>query len=425
MPTSVYVHVDVNNFYVSCERIFHPALRHQGIVVLSNNDGCVVSRSNEVKQLGIPMGIPWFQLQPLAKRHHIHAYSSNYALYGDMSRRVVNILQRYSPHIEIYSIDECFLRIDDIDPIQQSFTKLGQEIRQCIQKETSLPVCVGFAATKTLAKLANHFAKKRREFNGVCDLISTNMSAQQHLMQTTPIGELWGIGRQLKEKMTKLGIITVADVQNASDDFLQRHFNIVIARMQQELRGISCLALEDIQTPKQQILSSRSFGQPVNILRELEAAVAYHTEKAVSKLRAQHSSCQALYIFLQTNRFQTSHYHHCVTQSLPYATDDLRLIMQAAMQGVQALFEDHVYYKKTGVILLGIQHKSQTTSLFENPSDNIKSATLMQTMDQLKQRFGQHSIQLASMQSDGLWHAKFEHKSPDYTTSWQDLPKVK
>lgn len=422
---SLYFHVDVNNFYVSCERVFNPALVRQPVVVLSNNDGCVVSRSNEVKALGIKMGTPWFQLSPIAKRFHIRAFSSNYALYGDMSRRVVDILQRYSPHIEVYSIDESFLRIDDIDSSHTDLTQLGQTIRQCIKKETGLPVCVGIAATKTLAKLANHLAKVRPEFRRVCDLTRFNETQKIQLMQTIHIGETWGIGRQLKEKMQRLHINTVADLIDYPPAAISKKFNVVVARMQCELQGISCLDLEDIQTPKKQILSSRSFGQPVYALREIEAAVSFHTEKVVQKLRAQHSVCHAVYVFLQTNRFSSAHYHYCDTLSLPYASDDLRALTQHTITLVKKLFLPDTAYKKAGVMLLEIDHQSQAVSLFEDPQQTAKSRDLMQTMDSLKQRFGHQTVQLASALSAGSWHAKFNYKSPQYTTDWTELPKAK
>lgn len=422
---ALYFHVDVNNFYVSCERVFNPALVRQPVVVLSNNDGCVVSRSNEVKALGIKMGTPWFQLAPLAKRLHIHALSSNYALYGDMSRRVVEILQRYSPYIEVYSIDESFLRIDDINSSLTDLSQLGQIIRQSIKQETGLPVCVGIGATKTLAKLANHLAKVRPEFRRVCDLTYYDTQQQRQLMQTIEIGETWGIGRQLKEKMQRLQIHTVADLIDYPPADINRKFNIVIARMQCELQGISCLDLDDIQTPKKQILSSRSFGQSVYVLRELEAAVSFHTEKVVQKLRTQHSVCHAVYVFLQTNRFSTAHYHYCDTLSLPYASNDLRLLTQHTITIVKKLFQPNTAYKKAGVMLLEIGRQSQAVSLFEDLQQTKKSHHLMQTMDGLKQRFGHQTIQLASTLSAGTWHAKFDYKSPEYTTDWTGLPIAK
>lgn len=422
---SFYLHVDVNNFYVSCERVFNPKLVRQPVVVLSNNDGCIVSRSNEVKALGIKMGIPWFQMTALAKRHHIQALSSNYALYGDMSRRVVDILQRYSPHIEIYSIDESFLRMDDIDPTLTDIEQLGQAIRGCIKQETGLPVCVGIGQTKTLAKLANHLAKVRPSFRRVCNLLHYDDSQRLQLMHSIEIGETWGIGRQLREKMQRLHIHTVADLINTPPDYLRTKFSVVISRMQRELQGISCLQLDDIQTPKKQILSSRSFGQPVNNQRELEAAISFHTEKATHKLRTQHSVCHAIYVFLQSNRFTNGQYHYCETHYLPYATNDLRLITQQAIAIVKNLFSAQIAYKKAGIMLLELQDQSVANSLFEDATTKEKSRDLMHTMDDLKQRFGHQKIQLASALSNGNWLAKFNYKSPEYTTSWSELPKAK
>ena len=247
--------------YVSCERAFNPNLINRPVVVLSNNDGCAVARSNEVKALGVKMGTPWFKLKDLAKQHGIVALSSNYTLYGDMSDRVMTILRNFSPHVEVYSIDECFLGLQGLGKLWPNPTDMGHSIRGRIQRWTSLPVCVGLGATKTLAKLANHIAKKQPGFNGVCDLSSMPSTQLENLLSTIEVGEVWGVGRQISLHLNKAGIKTVLALRDTPTAWLRAKFGVVMARLGYELRGISCLALEEVSAPRKQIISSHSFGQ--------------------------------------------------------------------------------------------------------------------------------------------------------------------
>lgn len=260
--------IDVNNFYVSCERVFNPKLEDRPVVVLSNNDGCAVARSNEVKALGVKMGQPWFQLKELAKKHDIVAYSSNYALYADMSNRVMRILAMFSPNQEIYSIDECFLDLTGFG--SRNLLLYGQQIRQRIRQWTGLPVCVGMGSTKTLAKLANQMAKKNPEFNGVCDLNSMSPEQQADWFGKIEAGEIWGIGRRLAPRLHAMGINTVLDLKTASLSRMRTCFSVVMEKIVCELNGVPCIELEEIHPPKKQIISSRSFGMPVSDLASLE-----------------------------------------------------------------------------------------------------------------------------------------------------------
>jgi len=293
--------IDVNNFYVSCERVFNPKLEGRPVVVLSNNDGCAVARSNEVKALGVKMGQPWFQLKDLAKKHGIIAYSSNYALYADMSNRVMSILSMFSPEQEIYSIDECFLDLTGFK--RHSHTGYGQKIRKRIKQWTGLPVCVGIGSTKTLAKLANHIAKKNLEFNGVCDLNSLSPQQQEDWFSKIEVGEIWGVGRRLAPKLHEIGIKTVWDLQTASPSQLRARFSVVMEKIIREINGTSCIELEEINPPKKQIVSSRSFGIPVSDLASLEESVSLYISRATEKLRRQQSYAGSVHVSIRTSPF--------------------------------------------------------------------------------------------------------------------------
>jgi len=276
--------VDVNNFYVSCERVFAPQLEKTPMVVLSNNDGCAVARSAEVKALGVKMGTPWFQMKDLAKQHGILACSSNYTLYHDMSQRVVEILRQFTPKLEVYSVDESFLQIESVLNAHESPTHLGSEIKQRIKQWTGLPVCVGIAPSKTLAKFANHLAKKNASFNGVCDLSNMPKQDLYQWMSEVSAAEVWGIGRKIAKRLEGMGIHTVLDLVQVSPQMMRLQFGVVIERLCYELRGLSCLTLEEVAPPKQQIIASRSFGKLVLSLEELAESVATHTARAAKCL---------------------------------------------------------------------------------------------------------------------------------------------
>ena len=286
--------VDVNNFYVSCERAFNPRLQNIPVVVLSNNDGCAVARSNEVKALGVKMGAPWFQLKDLASQHGIVALSSNYTLYGDMSNRVVSVLREFSPDIEVYSIDESFLRVESLVHLHGSTTAMGQKMRQRIRRWTGLPVCAGFGETKTLAKFANHLAKKNPVFDGVCDLSSMTDAERKGWMAKIEVGEVWGVGRRIAARLQTMGVRTVLDLATMDLKVLRIQFGVVMERTASELRGVSCLELEELADPKQQIMASRSFGSIVYEMAEISEAVSWHIDRAAEKLRSQGSVAGAV-----------------------------------------------------------------------------------------------------------------------------------
>ena len=425
---SLFALVDVNNFYVSCERVFQPKLEEVPMVVLSNNDGCAVARSAEVKALGVKMGTPWFQMQDLAKKHGIQAYSSNYTLYGDMSNRVVQVLRSFTPHLEVYSIDESFLQIETVLKPYQDTIELGQKIKQQVKDTTGLPVCVGIGASKTLAKLANHLAKKHKQFSGVCDVNAMNKEELYQWMSETEVGEVWGIGRQIAKKLKAQHIHSVFDLLQVSPQAMRQQFGVVMERLCYELRGVSCLRLEEVAPTKQQIIASRSFGKLVTSQAELAQSVATHAARAAEKLRSQDSVTGALTVFIQTNPFKQHEpqHHQSVTIPLSDATDNTLTLTNAALAGLQQIYQPNFRYKKAGVILNLISDKPTIQqSLFEDIESKGKSAHLMKAMDQINTRFGNAVVRSAAAGTNGskqVWQMRSGNKSPNYTTQWDELP---
>lgn len=351
MSDRVIALIDVNNFYVSCERVFNPSLEDKPVVVLSNNDGCAVARSNEVKALGVRMGQPWFQLKDLARKHGIIAYSSNYALYADMSNRVMSILSMFSPNQEIYSIDECFLDLTGFR--KQNHILYGQHIHQRIKQWTGLPVCVGIGSTKTLAKLANHMAKKNAEFNGVCDLNCLSSQQQDEWFSKIEVGEIWGIGRRLAPKLHEIGIKTVLDLKQSDPSQLRTRFSVVMEKTIREINGTACIELEEINPPKKQIVSSRSFGIPVSDLTSLEESVSLYISRAAEKIRRQQSYAGSVHVSIRTSPFneKESFYANGMTIALPRQTDDTILLTKIALWGLRRIYRRGYKYQKAGVML--------------------------------------------------------------------------
>ena len=420
--------VDVNNFYVSCERAFNPRLANVPVVVLSNNDGCAVARSNEVKALGVKMGAPWFQMKELARQHGIVALSSNYTLYGDMSNRVVSILREFSPDIEVYSIDESFLRVETVDHLYGGATAMGQAMRRRIRQWTSLPVCAGFGESKTLAKLANHLAKKNSVFDGVCDLTALTDAQRQHWMTKIEVGEVWGVGRRIAARLQTMGVRSVLDLATADLKLIRRQFGVVLERTVSELQGTSCLELDDLADPKQQIMASRSFGEMVEDLAELGEAVAWHIDRAAEKLRDQGSVAGAVYVFIQTNRFrQADHqYNPGVVVPLADVSDDTRALTTAALKGLRHIYRPGYSYKKCGVMLMELTAKQQRQeTLFDDAAGRAKSAKLMVAMDAVNSVWGRGTLRTGAAGMSKGWAMRSENRSPRYTTNWVELPIAK
>jgi DNA polymerase V len=421
----VFALVDVNNFYVSCERVFNPKLEGVPMVVLSNNDGCAVARSAEAKALGVKMGEPWHKLKDFAKQHGILAYSSNYTLYGDMSQRAVEVLSTFTPNLEVYSVDESFLQIESLLNLYSSATEMGQQIRGRMRQWLGLPVCVGIGPTKTLAKLANHMAKKMPQFDGVCDLHVIPRSERVKWMAEIDVVEVWGVGRRVAARLNEMGVYTVLDLRNAKPTEIRKHFNVVLERTCQELRGVPCLELEGVATDKQQIMCSKSFGQPVTEVTHLCEAISVYVERVAQKLRAQQSLAAGLYVFLHTNPFnsraaQYSANHH-VCFSVP--TDDTRQISDLAMQVIKYLYKPGFVYKKAGVMLTGLTEKARfQNDFFADTVGQERSTKLMKALDEINTKFGRDSLIFASSGFERRWAMKCGNCSPKYTTVWVDLP---
>lgn len=414
--------VDVNNFYVSCERVFNPKLRNIPVVVLSNNDGCAVARSNEAKALGVTMAAPWFKYKDLAKKHNIQAYSSNYPLYADMSNRVMSLLRHFSPDQEIYSIDESFLDLTGF--ATRDLIAYGQTIRRSILQWTGLPVCVGIGRTKTLSKLANHCAKKRPEFDGVCNFNLMRHDQLETLFKQIDVSEVWGVGRKLSARLNMLGINTVYDLKTADEQYMREQFSIVLMKTVQELKGTVCIDLEKERPDKKQILSSRSFGYPVTDYQSLAESITLYVSRATQKLRAQASYAGAIYVYIRTSPHKQNQpfYSNGMTIPMPSPTDDTCLLVNAALWGLRRIYKPNYLYVKAGVILDNLTPLAGSqTDMFSQTTKTHQSSKLMKVLDAINTRMGRESIKLASEGLNKPWKMKQENISPRYTTNWNDL----
>ena len=408
--------VDCNNFYVSCERAFNPQLQDKAIVVLSNNDGCVVARSPEVKALGIGMGVPLFKIREEVKKYNILTFSSNYALYGDLSNRVMKILGSFTPEVEIYSIDEAFLGLSGFKDID--LTTYTMEIRQTIMQWTGIPVSIGIASTKTLAKIANRVAKKSP--SGLFDL--SICPDQDSVLQKIDISDVWGIGRKLSNWMKEQNIHNALQLRDTDIPIIRKKMGVVGERLVRELRGESCLPLEICPSPKKETCVSRSFGKVVTDLTELKEAVAHFTTKASAKLRKQQQCASALTVFIRTSRYASSPWGDTVTLALPVATNDTPELIYYAMRLTNRLFLPDVPYKKAGVIMQGLIPQSTVQSSLFDTKDRYKSLRLMEVVDQINDRFGEGTIKFAVEGIKQEWKMKNENRSPSYTTRADQLP---
>ena len=413
--------VDCNNFYVSCERVFRPDLRRVPMVVLSNNDGCVVSRSNEAKALGIRMGQPWFECQALAEANGVLAMSSNYALYADLSNRVMNILSNFAPRHEVYSIDECFVDLTGIPKLRE----VSYAMRERVTQWTGIPVCVGMGPTKTLAKLANHVAKKHPRSRGVFNYSALTDEQKTRLLQRIPVEEVWGVGRQLAQKLGQHGIQTVDDLRHAHVPTLRAAFGVVMEKIQRELQEVACIALQDIQPDRQQIISSRSFGKMVTELPVLQDALSTFVANACAKLRAQNSHASVIQVFLQTHRFRKDlpQYMPSLAVPLPCPTNDSLEVNRWASHLCERMFKPDYQYKKAGIMLSEISPATHWQGDLLEP-ETTNNARLMRALDTLNQRFGRGTVKVSTQGAYRDWQMLQERKSPNYTTAWDEVPVV-
>lgn len=416
--------VDVNSFYASCETVFRPDLRGKPVVVLSNNDGCVIARSAEAKALQIPMGAPYFKLKNDFRRHNVQVFSSNYALYADMSNRVMTTLEDMAPAVEIYSIDEAFMCLDGMQRLT-SLDELGRKVRARIKQETHLTVGVGIAQTKTLAKLANHAAKKWSKTGGVLDL--SNIDRQKKLLALVPVEDVWGVGRRISKKLNSMGITTAKDLAEQSTYIIRKHFNVVLERTVRELRGEPCLELEEFAPTKQQIVCSRSFGSRITEYMDMRQAVCAFAERAAEKLRKERQYCKQIAVFVRTSPHAEGEvfYGNQANGKLLTPSNDTRDIIRVAMDALDQIWLDGHRYMKAGVMLGDFfsQGVSQF-NLFDEYRPQPNSEALMRVVDGLNQS-GKANLFFAGQGIEKSWAMKREMLSPCYTTKFSDLPIVR
>ncbi|CAI3958428.1 Nucleotidyltransferase/DNA polymerase DinP involved in DNA repair (DinP) (PDB:4R8U) (PUBMED:16544291) [Commensalibacter communis] len=416
--------VDCNNFYASCERAFNPKLEGKPIGVLSNNDGCVIAQSNELKPY-VSMGMPAFKIPPDIKKQSI-LLSSNYELYGDMSQRVFSIVQDYIYDTEVYSIDEAFLNLEK----QNNYIEYCQFLRKIVRRCTGIPVSIGISKTKTLAKIANHVAKKNPQHQGVY-FLNTDDQIFIELLKQFPIEEIWGVGRKLSAKLNAMGIQTAWELRNSNASQLGKTFSVVLERTVLELQGTSCIELDSMDTPKKNIMTSRSFGKTTKELFEVQEALRVHASRGAEKLRSQNSLAQAVLVFLRTNRFNEHQpqYYPSIVIPLLYPSNDTRQIIEAVNTGLKHIFKEDYFYHKAGVMMLDLVDKDKRQLDFfsstEKEETKARSETLMQTLDKINKKMGRHTVSFGGINKKAPWNLKREFISKRYTTRWDDLPVAK
>lgn len=412
--------IDGNNFYVSCERVFNPALERRPVVVLSNNDGCVVSRSDEAKALGIRMGVPFFEVRPLVKSHGLVWLSSNYALYGDMSARMMRLLGEFAPRQEIYSIDECFL---DFSDVPGDAVVSGHAIRRRIRQYLGITTCAGIGSSKTLAKLGNNVAKTDRDSAGVFDWAALPAAERTALMARLTVDKVWGVGRKLVTRLNRMGVHTVLDLQRASVLTIRRNFGVVMERTVAELNGESCIALEDMAAPKIHIQATRSFGRPVTAIGELREAVMSYVIRAAERLRGQHSLCAQVSVFIDTGKHHagTPRCSPAIMIPLEAPSDDSRRLAAAALRGLEQIYRPGYRYKKAGVMLTGLQPAAAMQADLFAGDHQPRAAGLMMAMDAINKTYGTNTVTFAGAGIKQPWRMQSMRKSPRYTTCWHEL----
>lgn len=418
----VYALCDANSFYASCEKVFRPDLRDKPVVVLSNNDGCVIAQSKEAKaMLDLYMCRPWFEVEEEAKKLGVVAFSSNYELYANMSNRFMTTLRQFSPRQEVYSIDESFL---DLTGIKRDLVAYGQEIKDTVMQWTGLPICVGMGSTKTLAKLANHCAKKQPHMNGVCDFTSMSETDLDNIMQQLPLSKVWGIGSKLEAKLNNVGVHDVLRLKRANPKRIRDEFGVLLERTIKELNGESWLELDESLPEAKQVMSSRSFGARVNTLAELQEAVSFHASNASARLRKQKLYANAVYVFIQNSPFDKAEYYGAsLVVPLPAPTDNSMQITRAALWALKHIYKKDIYYQKAGVMLIElVPAQGQQTDLFGFADGDAKTSTLMTTIDSINQKYKKGTIKLASEGLHKAWVMRRSYKSPNYTGNWQELP---
>ena len=417
---NLFALVDCNNFYVSCERVFNPFLLDQPVAVLSNNDGCIIARSNEVKALGIPMGAPFHHYKHILIQKGVHIYSSNYQLYGDMSDRVMDSLKIFSPDVEVYSIDEAFMRFKYSKG--RDYYNYLKKIKNSVFQWTGIPVSIGLGPTKTLAKIANSLAKKSK-INCVYDLSSP--SSQIEVLEHIQVENIWGISKRWGAKLRLIGIGNALQLRNASPQKIRKYLGVVLERIVYELRGVSCLDLDQVQ-PRKNIMVSRSFGKPIDKLTDLEQAISLYTVKGCEKMRSQNSRAQTVYTFLRTNSFSKRHkqYRAGVMIGFDNPCSDTGYILSIVKRSLSNIYKDGYLYHKGGIMLVDlVPDNIHQKNLFVDYDYN-RSDLRMNALDKVNKKFGPGTLfyAAAGLKKDGDWQSRTHHLSPRYTTKWGELP---
>ena len=410
---TMFAIADANNFYASCERVFQPHLNGKPVVVLSNNDGCVIARSNEAKALGVLMGAPYFKIEPYLKQEGIAVFSSNYALYGDMSLRVMRVLAQFAPRFEVYSIDECFL---DFDGFKTDLTAYCQNICTTVKQWTGIPISIGIAPTKTLAKLANRLAKKGLSIHGA--VLDWRTVDANDVLETIALDDLWGISGRLSKRLQALGIHNALELKLAEPMNMRQQFGVVMERIVNELRGISCIPLEEMPGPKKQIMTSRSFGTRLEGYNDLRAAVTHFATRSAEKLRGQQLATMAQTVFIETSRFDTVQYANSATITFDLPTNDSAQLVHAANQGLRRIFRTGYSYQRAGILLPDLLPIGMAQlSLFADECLG-QSNILMATLDNINKKHGKNAVCYGSELVSDRWHMRQQFKSPSYTTKW-------
>ena len=412
--------VDCNSFYVSCERLFNPKIRKKPVVVLSNNDGCIVSRSNEAKALGIKMGEPYFKAKDIILKNNVHVFSSNYSLYGDLSRRVMRTLKRFNSDIEVYSIDEAFLDLSNFS--DDEVEKVAREIRETVLQWTGIPTSIGIAKTKTLSKVANYIAKKKQ--SGVTNFIG--IENIDPLLEKININDVWGVGKQLTKFYHKNGIYNAKQLKNKSNTWIKKSSNVLGSRTAMELRGISCIDIEKTKSKRKSCVVSRSFGERIEKYQELKEAVAGYCLNASEKIRSESLTAKSITVFIRTSPFQSSfgYYSNSKTIDFPIKTNDSIEIVKTALTALESIFKNGYRYQKAGVLLSGLSESTNNKNLFFSEKDN-KISNLMKSIDNTNYRYGRSTLSLASAGVQKKWNSKRQHYSRIDTSDFHCLPTIK
>ena len=411
--------IDCNSFYVSCERLFNPKIRRLPVVVLSNNDGCIISRSNEAKALGIKMGEPYFKARNIIIKNNVQVFSSNYSLYGDISRRVMRTLKRFNSKIEVYSIDEAFLDLSNFS--DKDVKDVGKEIRNTVLQWTGIPTSIGIAETKTLSKVANHIAKKQK--SGVVSLV--NIKDLDPILEKVEVRDIWGVGKQLSKFYIKNGIYNAKQLKNASNTWIKKTKNVLSSRTAMELRGVPCIEIETKQAKRKSCCVSRSFGKKVEKLRELKESVTSYCLNAAEKIRSESLVCKSITVFIRTSPFQNKgiFYSNSKTIDFPIATNNSIEIVKNALTGLDLIYKDGFKYQKAGIILSGLSDSEKGNSLFKSTKDE-RIKNLMQSIDNTNYRYGRSTISLASAGINKKWSMRRQYSSKIDTADFYSLPKI-